>query len=49
MKTVTRMAMITSLSYALDLDRYKLAFCSVEELTELYNEYCEENVEMESE
>ena len=42
MQTMTRevMHMINSLHYALDLDRYKLAMCSTEELLELYNKYC---------
>jgi len=38
--TITRSKMITSLHYALDLDHYKLAMCSTEELLDLYNKYC---------
>ena len=39
-REVTLAEMINSLHYALDLDRYKLAMCSTEELLELYNKYC---------
>lgn len=38
--TITRNMMINSLHYALDLDHYKLAMVSTEELLELYNKYC---------
>ena len=37
---ITRSMMITSLHYALDLDHYKLAMRSTEELLDLYNKYC---------
>ena len=39
-REVTLAEMINSLHYALDLDRYKIAMCSTEELLELYNKYC---------